>query len=68
MKNLRLEKDEIIEENLIKDVRKFFRLKKEINGNIIKDIRNLFGLKKGNKASKDRIIKDTGNLFKHEEE
>ena len=53
MKSLRLEKDKIIEESIIKDVRNLFRLKKEMNGNAIKDIRNLFRPKKENKAIKD---------------
>ena len=38
---LKREKDKKIEDNIIKDVRFFFRLKKEINENTIKDIRNL---------------------------
>ena len=45
MKSLMLEKDKIIQRNIIKDIRNFFRLKKEnkaIKGRIIKDIRNLF--------------------------
>ena len=37
MKSLRLE-----EENIIKDIRNFFRLEKEQNYTAIKDIRNLF--------------------------
>ena len=38
------------EENIIKDIRNPFRLKKEINYNSIKDIRNLFALENGSKA------------------
>ena len=34
------------EENITKDVRNLFRLKKEIDDTAIKDIRNLFRLKK----------------------
>ena len=34
------------EENIIKDIRIFFRLKKEIDDTALKDIRNLFRLKK----------------------
>ena len=41
MKSLILE-----EENIIKDIRNFFRLKKEIDDTALKDIRNLFRLKK----------------------
>ena len=33
------------EENAIKDIRNFFRLKKELNWTAIKDIRYLFRLK-----------------------
>ena len=35
-----------VEQNIIKDVRSLFRLKKQIDNNAIKDIRNLFMLKK----------------------
>ena len=63
MKNLRLEKDKILEENLTKDVRNIFRLKKEINENIMKTMRNIFRPKVWN-----RNIRDIRNLFKHEEE
>ena len=38
------------EDNIIKDARNLFRLKKEVNNNIIKDIRILFRLKKENEA------------------
>ena len=44
-KRSRLEKDEKIEDNIIKDVKNLFRLKKEneaIKDRIIRDIRNLF--------------------------
>ena len=33
-----------------------------------KDIRNLFRLEKETKAIKNRILRDTKNLFEHEEE
>ena len=36
--------------------------------NIIKDMRNLFRLKKEAKAIKDRILRETKNLFEYEEE
>ena len=42
MKTLRLEKDKKKEENIIKDVRNLFRMRKEINDNIANDIRNRF--------------------------
>ena len=42
MKILRLEKDKKKEENIIKDVRNIFRMRKEINDNIANDIRNRF--------------------------
>ena len=42
MKRLRLGKDKIIEENIIKYKRNLFRLKKEIYGTTVKDERNLF--------------------------
>ena len=44
-----------MEDNIVKDVRNLFRLKKEIIYNTIKSKRNLFKLKKQNKAIKDRI-------------
>ena len=63
MENLNLE-----EENIIKDIRHFFRLKEELNYTAIKDIRNLFRLGKETKAIIDRILGDIKNLFEHEEE
>ena len=63
MENARSEKD-----NIMKDARIFFRLRKEINYYAIKDIRNLFRLEKGAKTIKDRILRDIKNLFEHEEE
>ena len=56
------------EENIIKDIRNLFRLKKEQNYTAIKDIRNLFRLEKETKAIKYRILTDIKNLFEHEEE
>ena len=56
------------ENNIIQDVRNFFRLKKEINDAATKNIRNLFRLKKENEAIKDRVIRDIRDLFKYEEE
>ena len=63
MENPRSEK-----ENIIKDLRNIFRLKKELNYTANKDIKNLFRLGKETKAIKDRILRDIKNLFKHEEE
>ena len=63
MENLNLE-----EENIIKDISHFFRLKEELNYTTIKDIRILFRLGKETKAIKDRILGDIKNIFEHEEE
>ena len=57
------------EEKVIKDIRNFFRLKKELNNyTTIKDIKNLFRQEKETKAVKDRILRDIKNLFECEEE
>ena len=53
MKSSRLVKDKKIDDNLIKDKKNLFRLKKYIYETIIKDVKNLFKLKK-NKAIKNR--------------
>ena len=55
------------EEEKIKDIRNIFRLKKELNCTTIKDPRNLFRLEKETKSIKDRTLRDTKNLFEHEE-
>ena len=55
---LKFEEDKNMEENIIKDVRNLFRLKKEINVTAIKE----------NKVIKDRILRDIRNIFEHEEE
>ena len=47
MKSLSLE-----EENIIKDIRNLFRIKKELNYTAIKDTKNLFRLEKETKALK----------------
>ena len=68
VKNSSLEEDENIKENIIKDVRNHFKLKKikkETNDTAAQDIRNLFRLKKENKVIKDRILRDIRNLFDH---
>ena len=56
------------EENIIKDIRNFFILKKGLNYTATKDVRNLFRLKKGIKAIKDSILGDIKNLFENEKE
>ena len=57
MKSLSLE-----EENIIKDIRHLFRLKKT-NYAAFKDIRNLFRQEKETKAIKDRMLRDIKNHF-----
>ena len=52
MESSSIEEDKNIEENIIREVKNFFRLKKEINDNAIKDIRNISGLEKENRAIK----------------
>ena len=56
----------IEEENIIKDIRNIFRLKKEHNLTATKGIRNLFRQDKETKAIKDRILRDIKNIFEHE--
>ena len=56
------------EENIIKDIRNLFRLKKELNYTPIKYIRNIFRLEKETNANKDRILRDIQNYFEHEKE
>ena len=71
MKSSRLEEDKNMEENIIKDVRNLFRLrklKKETNDAVIKGIRNHFRLKKKKKEIKCRKLRNIRNLFQHEEE
>ena len=55
-------------ENIIKDIRKLFRLKKELNYTGIKDIRTLFTLEEETKTIKDKILRCIKNLFEHEKE
>ena len=55
-------------ENIIKDIRNLFGLKKELNYTAIKDIRNHFRPEKETKAIKDRMLQDIKNLSEHEEE
>ena len=75
MKCSRLKGDKNIKENIIKDVRIFFRLKKlqkETNDTTIEGIRNLFKLKskknKNKKKVKCRILRKIRNLSEHKEE
>ena len=56
------------EENIIKDIRNLFRLKKELNCTAVKDIVYLFRIEKENKAIKDRILREIQNLLGHKEE
>ena len=63
MKSLSLE-----EENIIKDIRVYFRLKQELHYTAIKHITNIFRLKKETKTTKDRILRDIKNLFELEKE
>ena len=56
------------EENIIKDIRNVFRLKKRTKLHWTKDIRNVCRLEKETKAIKDRILKNIKNLFEHEKE
>ena len=63
MRSLTLE-----EENIIKDIRNLFRLKKELDYTVIKDIRNLFRLERETRAIKGRILTDIKNPFEHEGE
>ena len=67
MKNPRLGKCKKIKDNITRDVKNLFRLKKEIDDTAIKDVRNLFRLKKENKAIKNKIIRDIRNLPGYEE-
>ena len=55
------------EENITKDTRSLFRLKKELNYTAIKSIRNLFRLEKETKAIKDIMFRDIRNFFECEE-
>ena len=56
------------EENIIKDIRNLFRLKREQNYTGIKNIRNLFRFKKTTKVVKVRILGDINSLFEYQSE
>ena len=53
-------------ENIIKDIRNIFRLKKELNYAVIK--RNAFRPEKEKKVIEDRIITDIRYIFGYQEE
>ena len=55
------------EDNIVKDVKNLFRLKKEIDNNPLKDMSNLFRLKKENEAIKNKIIRDIKTLFEEDD-
>ena len=46
------------EENIIKNIRHFFRLKKELNYSAVKDIRNLFRLRKEINGIKGIVVRN----------
>ena len=53
------------EGKIIKDVRSFLRLKKELNYTVIKDVRNLFRLEKKPKQLKiEQKIKELKDIIK----
>ena len=56
------------EENMTKNIRNLFRLKKELNYTAIEGIRSLFRLEKETKAIKDIMFRDIRNLFQREED
>ena len=53
---------------MLKNVRNFFRLRKETDDTAIKDIRIPFRLKPENEAIKNKVIRDIRNLFNHDED
>ena len=57
-----------LKDNIFKDIRNLFRLKKEKNYTAVKDIRNLFRQEKETKGIKDRMLRNIKNLFEHEKE
>ena len=46
------------EDNIIKDIKNLFRLRKAIDHSATKDIRNIFRRRRGNKTIKDKMIRD----------
>ena len=73
-----MESTRLEEENIIKDIRNLFRLKKEQNYTVIKDTRNLFTLEKKklkqlkiekkNKYLFEYLYSDIENLFEYEKD
>ena len=63
-----MENPRIKEEKITKDIRNFFRLKKEQNDTAVKDIRDLFRTKNENKEIKDIVIRSIKNLFEFKKE
>ena len=59
MKSSRLEKDKNVEDNIIKDLKNLFRLKKEVDDTTIKDASSFLRLKK---EIDDTTAKDIRNL------
>ena len=64
-----------MEDNIIKNVRNLFRLKKVIDDKVTKDIRNLLKLKKRKginqrqkESIRDRVIVDIRSIFDQEKE
>ena len=55
------------EEKIIKDIRNFFKLKKEQNDTAIKNIRNIFRLKKVT-GIKDIALRNIKSIFEYEKE
>ena len=59
MKSSRLEKDKNVEDNIIKDLKNLFRLKREVDDTTIKDASGFLRLKK---EIDDTTAKDIRNL------
>ena len=61
-----MESSSFEENNIIKNARHIFRLKKEIDDTPIKYIKNLFRFKKKDNVIKDKTLRDIGNFFVNE--
>ena len=59
-----MESFNIEEENIIKDIKNLFRLKKGQNYTAVKDISHLFRQEKETKVTKDRMLRYIKNLLK----
>ena len=68
MNILKLEKDEKREDNIIKNMKNLFRLRKEIDNSGTKNIRNLFILKNENEEIKDKISRHIRTFFEEEDD